>query len=435
VKNTALLRRRILSRRAFIAVIGLGYEGLSLACAAAEGGFTVIGLDSGGERLADLRAGRPSVPGVPESLFRSACETGRLSFTEASSRLEETDILMICAPTPVRDHRPDLSPIEDSCRQVAAHLRTGHLVILESMSPPGTTDHVARPLLESSGLRAGADFLLAHSPHRIDPGNEEFTLRNLPKVVGGVTPDATGLATLFYGQLVDKVVAVSSCRVAELVKLLENAFRHVNIALANELAMHCHEEGIDVWEVLEAAETKPFGFMPFQPGPGVGGHGIPLESPSMPGRVRGDGNRPYRVLEQAQDVNARMAAYVAGRIGDALNETGKPVNRANILVMGVSYKPDVADIRESPALKVMAHLLRRGARVSFHDPYVESVTVDGTVLGRMQLTQNVIGRSDCVAILTPHRAYDLDWIAAHAKLVFDARNAFGPDRRPNVIRL
>ena len=415
--------------------MGLGYDGLSLACAAAEGGFTVIGLDSDAERLAGLRAGSPPVGGVPQTLFRSASQTGRLSFTEDSGRLEDTDIVMICAPTPVRDHVPDLSHIEDSCRQVAGYLRTGHLVILESMSHPGTTDHVVRPLLESSGLRAGADFLLAHSPHRIDPGNEEFTLRNIPKVVGGVTPDATGLATIFYGQLVDKVVAVSSCRAAELVKLLENAFRHVNIALANELAMHCNEDGIDVWEVLEAAETKPFGFMPFQPGPGVGGHGIPLESTSMPWWVRGDGSRPYRVLEQAQDVNARMPAYVAGRIGDALNETGKAVNRANILVMGVSYKPDVADVRESPALRVMAHLLRRGARVSFHDPYVESVTVGGTVLGRMQLTQNVIARSDCVAILTPHRAYDLDWIAGHAKLVFDARNAFGPDRRPNVTRL
>jgi UDP-N-acetyl-D-glucosamine dehydrogenase len=308
-------------------------------------------------------------------------------------------------------------------------------VVLESTTYPGTTEQLVRPILETSGLTVTRDFLLAYSPERIDPGNDEFGLRNTPKIVGGITPEATGLTTLFYEQLVDKVVAVSSCRAAELAKLLENTFRHVNIALVNEMAALCYETGIDVWEVTEAAATKPFGFMPFAPGPGVGGHCIPLDPAYLAWQVRRDAGHQFRILEQAQDINAQMPSYVATRIGDVLNDAGKPVKRARILVLGVAYKSDVGDVRESPALRVMTILYRRGAHVVFNDPHAPEVHVNGTYLTSTELTQRELAKADCVALLTPHHAYDLDWIAAHAPLIFDARNAYGSDRRPNVVRL
>ena len=308
-------------------------------------------------------------------------------------------------------------------------------MVLESTTYPGTTDHLVRPILEASGLSAERDFLLAYSPERIDPGNEEFGFRTTPRIVGGTSPEATGVATVFYEQLVDKVVALTSCRAAELAKLLENTFRHVNIALVNEMAMLCQEMGIDVWEVTEAAATKPFGFMSFSPGPGVGGHCIPLDPTYLAWQVRREAGHQFRILEQAEDVNAQMPGYVASRIGDALNEVGKPVKGAKILVLGVTYKSDVGDLRESPAIRVMTALHRRGASVSFHDPFVDAVTMNGSVLPRTELAQRPIATADCVALLTPHSMYDLEWLADHAPLIFDARNAFGTRPLPNVIRL
>jgi UDP-N-acetyl-D-glucosamine dehydrogenase len=435
LKNTASLRRRILSRRARVGIVGQGYVGVSLACAAAETGFVVSGVDIDAERTEDLRAGVLSVPGVREEAFRSGVATGRLTFTNTPEPLGQCDVILVCVPTPVRDHSPDLSYIESACRDVADHLSPGTLVVLESTTYPGTTEELMAPLLERSGLMAGRDFLLAYSPERIDPGNNEFHLQNTPKIVGGSTPEGAGVAALFYEQMVEKVVVVSSCRAAELAKLLENTFRHVNVALVNEMAMLCHEVGIDVWEVVEAAASKPFGFMPFSPGPGVGGHCIPLDPAYLAWQVRRDAGHQFRILEQAQDINAQMPGYVAARIGEALNELGKPVRGTNIMVLGVSYKPDVGDVRESPALKVMQYLYRRGANVSFHDPHVPLARVNGTELHRTDLSQRAIARADCVALLTAHRAYDLDWIARHAQLIFDARNAYGPDRRPNVVRL
>jgi nucleotide sugar dehydrogenase len=351
------------------------------------------------------------------------------------SGVEQSDIIIICVPTPLRDNIPDLSYVEQACRDVARHLHDGCLVVLESTSYPGTTDRLVRPILETSGLFAGRDFLLAYSPERIDPGNEEFTFQNTPKVVGGHTPEATGAAALFYEQLVEKVVVVSSCRAAELSKLLENTFRHVNIALVNEMATLCHEMGIDVWEVAEAAGTKPFGFMPFSPGPGVGGHCIPLDPTYLAWHVRREAGHQFRMLEQAQDINAQMPGYVASRIGDALNDAGKAVRGARVLVLGVTYKADVGDTRESPAVRVMTHLRRRRAEVSFHDPYVTSIGIDGGQLVRTELSERNVARADCVAILTPHLTYDLEWIAQHAALIFDSRNAYGTARNPNVDRL
>jgi UDP-N-acetyl-D-glucosamine dehydrogenase len=418
-----------------VAILGQGYVGLSLACAAADAGFPVTGIDTDEERVEALARGMLAVPGVPEVLFRAGTATGRMDFTTKLEPLAESDVVLICVPTPVRDGMPDLAHIRAASQAVAGHLTPGRLVVLESTTYPGTTEELVKPLLEASGLVAGRDFLLAYSPERIDPGNSEYGLRNTPKVVGGMSPEATGMAALFYEQLVDKVVVVSSCRAAELSKLLENTFRHVNVALANEMAMLCQEMGIDVWEVVGATATKPFGFMPFYPGPGVGGHCIPLDPTYLAWQVRRDAGHQFRILEQAQDVNAQMPSYVAARVGDALNEHGKAVKGADVLVLGVAYKPDVGDVRESPSLKVMGYLHRRGAKVSFHDPHVTSVSLNGLPLERAELSYRALQRADCVALLTPHGAYDLDWIASNAALVFDARNAYGSDRRPNVVTL
>ncbi len=435
MRATADLRRRILNRSARVAVVGQGYVGLSLACAAAEAGFCVTGIDVDTRRVVALRDGTMAVAGVDEDVFRAAFDGGRLDFSNAIDVIAQSQLVFICVPTPLRDGTPDLSFIEEACGGVALHLVTGSLVVLESTTYPGTTDQRVKPLLETSGLAAGRDFLLAYSPERIDPGNAEYTFRQVPRVVGGLNPESTGLAVLFYEQLVDKVMPVSSCRAAELAKLLENTFRHVNIALANEMAMLCHEVEIDVWEVIDAAATKPFGFMPFYPGPGVGGHCIPLDPTYLSWQMRRDVGHQFRVLEEAEDINAQMPAWVAGRIGEVLNDKSLSVKDARILVLGAAYKPDVGDVRESPAVKIMHLLHKRGASVAFHDPYVADVTLNGMTLHRTELTNHAVARADLVAVLTPHSAYDLDWVAEHAKLVFDARNAFAPNRRSNVVRL
>jgi UDP-N-acetyl-D-glucosamine dehydrogenase len=435
MNGTAALRRRVLSRRAEVVVLGQGYVGLSLACAAAESGFHVTGVDIDDERINRLSAGEPSVPGVPEHVFSSGFSSGLLSFTADATCIAEAHVVVVCVQTPVRDHAPDLSHVEGAVRAVAQHLRPATLVVLESTTYPGTTEELVRPLLETSGMVAGKDFLLAYSPERIDPGNDEFGFREIPRVVGGLSAEATGLATLFYEQLVDKVVPVPSCRAAELAKLLENTFRHVNIALVNEMSQVCHELGIDVWDVIEAAASKPFGFMRFTPGPGVGGHCIPLDPTYLTWQVRRDADRRFRIVEEAQQINDEMPAWTAGRIAESLNEAGKAVKGSRVLVLGVAYKADIGDVRESPALKVIAHLRRRGARVTFHDPLVKDIRVNGSRIDRIDLSNEAVAQADCVALLTPHAGYDLDWLADHARCVFDARNAFGPVRRPNVERL
>lgn len=323
MKDTAALRRRILNRTAKVTVVGQGYVGLSLACAATEASFSVVGIDVDGTRINDLQREILSVPGVGVEAFRAAVATELIEFTQDPVEIATSDVIVICVPTPVRDHAPDLSYVKSACEMVAGHLKPGSLVVLESTTYPGTTDELVRPLLEANGLSMGKDFLVAYSPERIDPGNEEFDFRSVPRVVGGMTPEATGMASLFYGQLVDKVFVVSSCRAAELAKLLENTFRHVNIALVNEMAMVCHEVGIDVWEVIDAAASKPFGFMPFYPGPGVGGHCIPLDPAYLAWQVRRDAGRQFRILEEAQDVNAQMPVYVAARIGETLNDAAR----------------------------------------------------------------------------------------------------------------
>jgi UDP-N-acetyl-D-glucosamine dehydrogenase len=435
MRSAPLLRRRLLARDARVAVVGQGYVGLSLACAAAEAGFETTGIDVDADRVDALAAGELVVPGVDDATFRSGVATGRLHFTADGDALAASDVICICVPTPVRDHTPDLSYVEQACRDVAGRLAGGRLVVLESSTYPGTTDDLVMPLLEASGQRAGRDFLLAYSPERIDPGNTAFTFANTPRIVGGITAEATAVTALFYEQMIDKVVTVSSARAAELAKLLENTFRHVNIALVNEMAMVCHELGIDVWEVLEAAATKPFGYMAFTPGPGVGGHCIPLDPTYLAWQVRRDVGHQFRILEQAQDVNAHMPGWVARRIGEALNEHVKPLKGARVLVLGVAYKPDVGDVRESPSLRVMSVLARRGVKLAFHDPFVDAVTVEGRRLARTELTARAVGGADLVALLVPHSSYDLAWLARTAGLLFDARNAYGPGKPPNLVRL
>ena len=429
------LAQRVLDRDATAVVVGQGYVGLTLACAAAEVGFSVTGIDVDRARIEALGRGELAVSGVDESAFRMALEGGRLTFTTGLGPIRGADLVFICVPTPLRDRSPDLKYIEDASRDIASNLRHGSLVVLESTTYPGTTETLVLPMLEASGLRAGIDFLLAYSPERVDPGNVEFGMRNTPRLVGGTTPDATSIAIAFYQQLVDKVIPMSSTRTAETAKLLENTFRHINIALVNELAMLCHELGIDVWEVIDGAATKPFGFMPFFPGPGVGGHCIPLDPTYLAWQFMRESGRRFGVLEQAQDVNERMPKYVASRAGEILNAHGRSVNGARILILGVSYKADVGDVRESPSLQAMQVLHRKGADVRFHDPYVPELILGGETATCVLSLEDELAGADLVLLLTPHETYDLEQIADLAPAVFDARNAYGAAAPENVIRL
>ena len=431
----SVLRARIGQRQARVAVIGQGYVGLSVAAGAAIAGMAVDAVDVDAERIAGLAAGRSVVPGVDEQIFADAVDTGRLTFGTDPAVTAHADVVLICVPTPVFEHRPDLSYIESAGRAVAPYLRVGSLVILESTTYPGTTESLLRPLLEQNGLRAGKDFLIAYSPERIDPGNPKYGLRNTPRVVGGHTPAATEMAALFYRQVVEEVVTLSSCRAAEMAKLLENTFRMVNIALVNELATLCAHQDIDVWEVIRAAASKPFGYMPFYPGPGVGGHCIPLDPTYLAWQSRRDTGRPFKLVEMAQDINAGMPDHVASRIVDALNDHGRSIRGARILALGVTYKPDVGDVRESAAIEVLSKLARRGAAIRFHDPFVETVHEHGLRLKRSALTAAAVSDADLVAILTPHSDYDYEKIVGRAKLVFDARNVLGTRGPEHVIRL
>jgi nucleotide sugar dehydrogenase len=418
-----------------VAVVGQGYVGLSVAAAAARAGLATTGIDLDPERIAALRSGRQVVAGVDGDLFRDAVATGNLAFADEPTAIDSADIVLICVPTPLIDSRPDLSAVEGAGRTVGQHLRRDSLVILESTTYPGTTEQVLGPLLEAGGLRAGTDFLLAYSPERINPGDTSLGFADVPRVVGGATPAATKAAAAFYGLLVDVVHRVSSCRAAEMAKLLENTYRLVNIALVNEMAQLCADQGIDTWEVIDAAATKPFGFQPFYPGPGVGGHCIPLDPAYLTWQSRRDTGRPFRIVELAKDINDQMPAYVARRVMDALNRRGLPVRGATLVALGVTYKPDVGDIRESAAVQVLAHLQAWGAKLSFHDPFVRDLDEHGVRLRRRRLTDDLLERADAVLLLTPHSTYDLDAICSRASLVFDARNATGDRPRRNVERL
>ncbi|MER6059621.1 nucleotide sugar dehydrogenase [Streptomyces sp. NPDC001792] len=407
-----------------VAVLGLGYVGLPVVLAAVEAGLPVVGFDVSAERLATLELGRSAVDTVADDSLRRAIDTGRLTFTNDPADLADATVYVICVPTPLRDKLPDLSMVRSAVGFVAHALRLGDLVSLESTTYPGTTDGlVAEQIEQISSLVAGRDYHLVFSPERIDPGNHDFGFGNTPKIVGGVTEKCTETGAAFYRRLVERVVTVSSPRVAETAKLLENTFRHVNIALANEMAVFCRELGIDLHEAIRAAATKPFGFMPFYPGPGVGGHCIPIDPAYFSWRVRQLG-LSFRFVELATEINDRMPPYVASRVVEMLNAVRKPLNGASVILIGVAYKAEIGDLRESPAFPLARRLLLAGARVCWHDPHIPEFTVDGQPLPEVKsLDADSLSGVDLAILHTPHSCIDLDGLVRNAPLVLDTRGA------------
>ena len=417
-----------------IGVIGLGYVGLPLAVAFAQSGATVIGVDLDPRRVAGVTSGESFVEDVPTTTLAALVRAGRLGATTEVDALKEADAIVICVPTPLgKSKEPDISFIIAAADAVASIIRAGQLVVLESTTYPGTTQEVLLPRFEARGLAAGEDFFLAFSPERIDPGNTTWTLRDIPKVVGGLTPACRELVAALYGRITAKVVPVSGPETAEMVKLFENTFRSVNIALVNEFAIMCRKLGISVWEVVSAAATKPFGFMPFWPGPGLGGHCLPSDPYYLSWKVRMAGYEP-RFIAFADEINRHMPAYVVQMVADALNERARAVRGARVLVVGVAYKPDVADTRDSPALEIVDMLRVKGALVSYHDSHVPAIVVNGARLQSVGVLRPA--DHDVVLILTAHAGYDWRAIVESAPLVIDTRNATGGlgDAR-NVIRL
>ena len=414
-----------------LAVVGLGYVGLPLAVRAAQCGVPTIGLDIGAEVVAALNAGRSHVDDVDVRELGVALRCGFEATTD-EQRLDDVDVAVICVPTPLDGQQaPDLRSVMAATRSIARHLRSGMLVVLESTTYPGTTDGPVRAALEESGLIAGTDFALAFSPERIDPGNRRFTLANTPKVVGGLTAGCTARAVEFYAQLVDTVVPTVGTREAEMAKLLENTYRHVNIALVNEMAVFSHELGVDLWAAIAAAGTKPFGFESFFPGPGVGGHCIPIDPNYLSHRVRQLGYQ-FRFVELAQDISSRMPAYVVARVQGALNEHHKSVRGSKVLLLGLTYKADVSDDRETPSRAIVRALRRLGADVVGHDPHLERFSVDDADLQLSMDLEADLRDCDVAILLQRHAAYDLDAIQKLATLVFDTRGVISG---PNVERL
>jgi UDP-N-acetyl-D-glucosamine dehydrogenase len=419
-----------------VGLIGLGYVGLPLAVAFAESGATVIGVDLDARRVAAIQAGESFIEDVPTGSLAGLVRAGRLSARHDAAALKDADAIVICVPTPLgKSKEPDISFIVGAADAVAAIIRPGQLVVLESTTYPGTTTEVLLPRFQARGLVVGRDFFLAFSPERIDPGNRRWTLRQIPKVVGGVTDACRDLAVRLYRRVTPEVVSVSGPQTAEMVKLFENTFRSVNIALVNEFAIMCRRLGLSVWEVIAAASTKPFGFMPFYPGPGLGGHCLPSDPHYLSWKVRLAGYEP-RFITFADEINRRMPEYVVQMVADALNDRSRAIRGARILVLGVAYKADVGDVRDSPALEVIDGLLSKGAAVAYHDPYVPAVTIGAATLASVPWDAAGLASWDVVLILTAHATYDWATIVRDARLVLDTRNATGslPPAR-HVIRL
>jgi UDP-N-acetyl-D-glucosamine dehydrogenase len=431
------LAERVRTTTAEVAVVGLGYVGLTLAAALGRAGFRVRGIEVDLERVSLLGQGRSYVGDVPDEEIRTLVEAGRLSASTSFEGVRTADVVVICVPTPLRKSKePDISFILAALESLLPQLRGGQLVILESTTYPGTTEEVLQPRLEAQGFVIGEDLFLAFSPERVDPGNTQFTTANIPKVVGGVTPACTELAARFYSRVTERVHRVSSPRVAETAKLLENTFRSVNIALANELALACRALRVDPWEVIEAAATKPFGFMPFYPGPGTGGHCIPLDPLYLSWKLRLNGFET-RFIALADEINHAMPRHVVHLVGDALNDRGRCLRGSRILVLGVTYKRDVADVRESPALEIIRLLEDKGAAVSYHDPYVPELLLNQGKRVSAPLAADVLAAAHCVLLVTDHRCFDYGEIARHASLIVDVRNAFRHvrDHRHKIVTL
>ena len=440
------LKQKILDRSAVVGVIGLGYVGLPLIVEFGLKGFRGIGFEVDEKKANGINAGESYIVDVPSENLQKCLADGKLSATTDFSRLAECDAIVICVPTPLRKTKdPDMSYIISAGEEIQKYMRKGQLVILESTTYPGTTDEVLQPMIEEKGCKLDEDFLLAFSPERVDPGNPQFQTHNIPKVVGGVSKDSTETAAFLYNQIVDEVHSVSSARVAEACKLWENTFRAINIGMANEMARLCKTLGIDTWEVVRAAATKPFGFMPFYPGPGIGGHCIPLDPHYLSWKARQHGF-DSQFISLAEQVNSAMPAYVVKLVSTSLNDVRKAVNGSKVLVLGVAYKKDIDDMRESPALSIIDLLRSRGADVCYHDPFVPEVTFDHAYtigeaepLRNSELTDELIRESDCVIICTEHSDVDYHRICELAPLIVDTRNALSLDVRngskAKVVRL
>lgn len=415
-----------------MAIIGLGYVGLPLAQQAARSGLSVVGFDLDAAMVASLTGGTSHIDDLTDDDIAEMLTLGFTASTDATV-LAEADAIVICVPTPLSiDGEPDLGAVVAATTTISRQLRPGHLIVLESTTYPGTTDEVVLPILQQSGLVAGKDFHLAFSPERVDPGNPTYGIANTPKVVGGHTPASTEVATAFYGRFIETVVPSKGTREAEMTKLLENTYRHINIALVNEMAQFCHEMDIDLWEVIRNAATKPFGFQAFYPGPGVGGHCIPIDPNYLSYKVRATLGRPFQFVELAQSINLQMPAYVVERITDLLNDEGKALRGSTILLLGVTYKPNIADQRESPATPLAQLLASKGADLVFHDPHVKEWAPHGAAIPRADDLDAALARADLTVLLQNHRAYDLGHLSATARKLFDTK---GQTDDPRVARL
>jgi len=417
------LKTKLETRKATAAVIGLGYVGLPLAMEIAAAGFKVIGIDLDATKIAALKQGKSYILDVPEKLIADTIHTGQFTPTSDFSALSRADTVSICVPTPLSKSRdPDISFILSATEEIRKYLHADQLIVLESTTYPGTTDELIVPELESSGLKVGSDFYVAFSPERIDPGNATFNTHNTPKIVGGITSQCTEIARLFYSQFIERVIPVTSTKCAEMVKLLENTFRSVNIGMVNELALMCDLLGVDVYEVIDAAATKPFGFSPFYPGPGLGGHCIPIDPHYLAWKLKAL-NFQARFIGLAAEINGMMPSVVATLVADGLNRASKSIRGSKIMILGVAYKKDVSDCRESPALDVMRLLKDKGALLSYNDPLVPSLRLGRSILKSIEASPEEIAKHDCVIILTDHSAYDFRKIVGAAKLVVDTRNS------------
>lgn len=417
------LKSKILNKSANIGIIGLGYVGLPLAVEFGKAGFSVTGFDNDKAKVSSISKGESYILDVPSGDIKDLTSSKRLQASTEKTLLNKMDVIIICVPTPLRKTKePDISFILSAAEDINANLRKGQLVILESTTYPGTTEEVILPKLGGNGLKVGRDIFIAFSPERVDPGNKKYKTKDIPKVVGGVSETCTELARVLYSQIIKEVIPVSSTRSAEMVKLLENTFRAVNIGLINELALMCNKMNLDIWEIIEAAKTKPFGFMPFYPGPGLGGHCLPCDPIYLSWKARSHGFEA-RLIELAAEINSYMPHHVVDRVIAALNESKKALKGSKILILGVTYKKDINDMRESPALAVINSLIEKEAKVFYHDPLVPGFKIDGLKLSSIELTKGNIKSADCVVILTDHTSLDYKLILDSASLIVDTRNA------------
>jgi len=434
-RSVSQLERKLGEKTAVVGIVGLGYVGLPLAVAFAQAGLKVIGFDLQAERVAAVNRAESYISDVSSQTLSLVTANKLLQATTDQSQLATVDAISICVPTPLsKTKAPDLSYVIHESEEIFRYLQRGQLVVLESTTYPGTTREVVLPILERSGLKAGQDFYLAYSPERVDPGNQKHGIKNTPKLIGGIDAESTRLATLLYLQVAEVILPVSSSEVAEMTKVFENVFRNVNIALVNELALLCENMGISVWEVIDAASSKPFGYMPFYPGPGVGGHCIPVDPYYLSSKAR-EYDFHTRFIELAAEINEQMPNHVTSRITEILNTRGKSINGAKLLVLGVAFKKDVEDVRESPSLKIVRLLHEKGAEVTYNDPYVARIQIGEDTLTSAELTEERLKAADCTIIATDHSSYDYQYIVDNARLVFDTRGVTRAIKGDNILRL